>query len=256
MNEQLSGGAFANPVRKGDTVERAAAPANVHALLQHFEQVGFTMAPRFLETSDAGKRDVLSFIEGETGYPPLTDMQRSDETLVNVVTSIRAVHDATQGFVAPSPGEWGGYEVAVPARTDCIGHNDLAPWNIVFDGTRVAGLIDWDTARPSNRAWDLAYAAHQFVPFHPPANMTGFGWEQEPNRPARLRLLADTYGHGIEPSQLLDLIVVRLTSLAAYMEQEIRANNPAFELHRVGNHPAGYRKAAQFILDSRQALLT
>jgi hypothetical protein len=257
MDEVMGGGRFSRPVRHGDRVERRLGPAsaNVHALLRHFERVGFTSAPRILGTSANASRESLSFIEGKTGYPPLPDAQRSDDALVEVARAIRAMHDATQGFVPVEPGAWHDQEVAVPARIDCIGHHDLAPWNIVFDGSRVVGIIDWDSIRPSNRVWDLSYAAHQFVPLHPPAGLQPFGWNEEPDRAARLRLFADTYGRGVTPAEILDLVVLRLASIAAYIEQQIRDSDPDFEVHRQEDHGGGYRTAAAFILANRAALL-
>jgi hypothetical protein len=258
MGEAMEGGRFSKPVRRGETVERDSGPgkANVHALLRHFERTGFTLAPKLLGTTADGNRELLSFIDGETGYPPLSDLQRSDEALIGVASAIRAMHDATVGFVPVEPDVWGGYDVAVPARIDCIGHHDLAPWNIVFDGARVVGIIDWDGARPSSRAWDLAYAAHQFVPLHPTADLAGFGWEHEPDRAARLRLLTDTYGLGLDPAEILDLVVLRLASTAAYIERQIRAGDPDFAVHREERHGHGYRKATRFILDNRDAFLS
>jgi aminoglycoside phosphotransferase (APT) family kinase protein len=119
----------------------------------------------------------------------------------------------------------------------------------------VVGIIDWDSIRPSNRVWDLAYAAHQFVPFHPPASLEPFGWTEVPDRAARLRLFTDAYGLGIEPTEILDLIVVRLTSFAGHMEREFRAGNPDYAVHREESHADGYRAAASYILDNRATLL-
>ena len=62
---------------------------------------------------------------------------------------------------------------------------------MVFDGTYVRGIIDWDTARPSTRVWDLSYAVHQFVPFHPADDLLAWGWPYEPDRRRRLRLFLD-----------------------------------------------------------------
>lgn len=253
MAEELSGGRFARPVRRGDTVERRAGTPNQRALLRYFEQTGFGLAPRFLGTTDDGARDVLSFIPGDTGYPPLTAVLRSDEALTNVARAIRAFHDAAAGFVAVD-GEWADQEVAVPARIDCLGHHDLAPWNFVFAGAEVVGILDWDSVRPSNRAWDLAYAAHQFVPFHPTGDLTGWGWPTEPDRAERLRLFCAAYG-GVEPAELVDLAVIRLLGFAAAMEQEIRGGNPAFAVQRDEDHAAGYRAAAGWILRHRSRLL-
>ncbi|WP_433168904.1 phosphotransferase [Kribbella sp. CA-247076] len=254
MPEHLTGGRFAAPVRHGDVVERQALPPNSRALLRHFETVGFDLAPRYLGTSADGRRDRLSYVEGATGSPPLPAALRSDEALVSVARAIRAMHDATEGFVPVDDG-WRHQEYAVPVVTDCIGHGDLAPWNLVFAGTEVTGIIDWDTARPSNRAWDLAYAAHQFVPFHPTGDLPLWGWPTPPDRSARLRLFCSAYGADVTPADLVDLAVLRLLGVAAEMAQQIRAGNRAYAVQAADDHPAGYRKAAAWILAERESLL-
>ena len=45
-----------------------------------------------------------------------------------------------------------------------ICHNDVAPYNTVFVDGRPRALIDFDTAGPGPRVWDIAYAAYTFVP--------------------------------------------------------------------------------------------
>lgn len=81
-----------------------------------------------------------------------------------------------------------GFGVEAPTRMLCCGTS--------FDGNRDVGILDWDSIGPSDRVWDLAYAAHQFVPFHPPAGLKAFGWHTEPDRAARLRMFAEAYGCG------------------------------------------------------------
>ncbi|MFK0294896.1 phosphotransferase [Streptomyces sp. NPDC090442] len=255
MGEVMAGGRFSRPVRRGNAVERDRSNPNVHALLRHFERVGFSLAPRFLGTTDDGTRDLLGFIEGQAAHYPLTEQHRSEATLISVARAVRAMHDATQGFLAESPQAWQHRVVAGPVRTDCIGHHDLAPWNMTFEGTAVTGVIDRDAAGPSNRAWDLCYAAHRFVPLSAPRLTQAFGWETPPDRAARLRLLTDTYGYGIAPAELLDLAVVRLSAIAANIKQQIRAHNPAFDVHRDERHADGYREDVRFILANRDALL-
>lgn len=132
---------------------------------------------------------------GVTGYPPLSNAIRSNTALSSVAATIREFHDATQGFV--SNQIWHGYEIAHPSTYDCIGHYDLAPWNITFEGEQVTGIIDWDAAGPSSRVWDWAYAAYQFVPFHPHKDLRSWGWNEEPNRRRRLRLFLESYGGDI-----------------------------------------------------------
>ncbi|GLY66997.1 phosphotransferase [Amycolatopsis taiwanensis] len=228
----------------------------MRALLGQFERVGFELAPRYLGSSDDGTRDFVGFIPGEAAHYPLTRQQRSDETLVSAARAVRAMHDVTEDFLARLPVDgWRYREVGTPNRVDCIGHHDLAPWNILFDGTRVTGIIDWDFAAPSNRAWDLSYLAHRFVPLSSPRLTKAFGWYAEPDRAARLRLLARTYGREITPAELLDLAVVRLSAIAANIEQRIRDSDPAFAVHRDERHADGYREDVQYILQNREALL-
>lgn len=257
MTEAMERGRFSKPVRRGDVVERALGPgrANVHALLEHLHQHGFNLAPRLLGLTDDGERERLTFMPGETGYPPLAAELRSDEALVSVARAIRGMHDASQGFVAPEPGRWSGHDYAGPVQPDCVGHLDLAPWNITFDGSQVTGLIDWDFAAPTTRGWDLAYAAHQFVPFHPTEALAAWGWDTEPDRVARLRLFADAYGPPVTPAELVDLAALRLLSVGAHIEARIRAEDPAFAVHREEDHGSGYRAAAVYILTHRADLL-
>ena len=51
-----------------------------------------------------------------------------------------------------------------------ICHNDYAPYNLVFRDGRLVGVIDFETAAPGPRAWDLAYLAYRLVPLAAPGN--------------------------------------------------------------------------------------
>jgi hypothetical protein len=75
------------------------------------------------------------------------------------------------------------------------------------------------------------------VPFTPTPDLQTWGWPQEPDRAARLALFATSYGDLVEPAELVDLAIVRLVSMAARMEREIRAGNPAFQTHKKRNTP-------------------
>lgn len=226
----------------------------MHQLLLHFEAVGCALTPRFLGLSAEGL-ERLSFFEGSTGSPPLSDAVRSDSALVSVARAVRSVHDASVGFVPSPDAVWQSYEIARPSSYDCFGHHDLAPWNFVFDGAEVRGIIDWDTAGPSNRVWDLAYAAHQFVPFHPTPDLASWGWSAEPDRAARLRLFLSAYGLGVAAAAVVDAAVVRLASMGAFIAGEVAAGNPAFAVHAREDHAAGYLGAAAWIAGQRSVLL-
>jgi Ser/Thr protein kinase RdoA (MazF antagonist) len=177
----LAGGNVAEQVvRVGETVRKPltrATPA-VHALLDHLAAIGFEGAPRALGYDAAG-RQVLEYVAGTLAYelPQLMTSQ-----LHRVGTLIRQLHDAVETFTAPHDAEW---DVVIPPdRKDLICHNDLAPWNLVCNDDRWV-FIDWDGAGPGSRLWDLAYAAHGFIPLSP---------DGDPSQDApRLRALADGY---------------------------------------------------------------
>ncbi|HET6173135.1 MAG TPA: phosphotransferase [Gaiellales bacterium] len=189
--EVLAGGnVAASVVRVGSTVRKPATPATpaVHALLQHLAVAGFDGAPRALGRDDAG-RQVLEYVPGVTAYNagPLTGAE-----LHGVGSLIRGLHDAAETFSPPVDAEW---DVAIPPdREDLICHNDLAPWNLVRDGDSWV-FIDWDGAGPGSRLWDIAYAAHGFVPFVAGGDAAGDA--------ERLRTLAD--GYGLDESQRREL---------------------------------------------------
>jgi Ser/Thr protein kinase RdoA (MazF antagonist) len=178
----LAGGNVAAAVvRIGSTARKpavAATPA-VEALLDHLERAGFDGSPRNLGR-DALDRHVLEFIPG-----PLADTvaPMTAAELTRVGRLIRDLHDALADFVPPPDPRWN--VVIPPDREELICHHDLAPWNLVRSADRWV-LIDWDGAGPGSRLWDLAYAAHGFVPLSP-------GGDPAVDGP-RLRALVDGYG--------------------------------------------------------------
>lgn len=73
---------------------------------------------------------------------------------------------------------------------------DAAPYNAaVLNGDRLVGFFDWDTAGPSTRDFDLAFAALWWVPLCPPSVAAGLGFHDSTDRSRRLHLLLDAYGY-------------------------------------------------------------
>ena len=144
--QKLAGGAqTAGVVRVGATVRRPlhARSGYVHGLLGHLEQVGFAGAPRFLGIDGQG-REILTYFEGEVlvGSP----VRMSDERIISASRLIRRFHDATAG-------------TALAQGQEIVAHNDLGPHNIVFDGDKAVGIIDWDEGvAPGRRLVDFAHA--------------------------------------------------------------------------------------------------
>ncbi|SCL33531.1 Ser/Thr protein kinase RdoA involved in Cpx stress response, MazF antagonist [Micromonospora rhizosphaerae] len=179
--QPLTGNVTAGVVRVGDTVRRPVGPwtDSVDALLRHLHEVGFPGAPRPLGRDAAG-RQVLEYVPGETGPPEGT---YAPAELASIGALLADLHRATADFVPPAPAVWN--RVIPPDGEELVCHHDAAPWNLVRS-PRGWVLIDWDSAGPGTRLWELAYAAQ---------SMAGMG----PDRPAResaerLRIFVDGYG--------------------------------------------------------------
>ena len=190
--EVLAGGvANLGRVRRfGNTVQRPMAPRSpaTHALLAHLHDRRFGAAPRVLRAG--GRVEVLSWVPGRAARTPLPEWARGDDSLVSVAGLLRRFHMAVADF-DPDPFEWPAEQVPDGYRDRTVSHNDVHPGNLVFDGSRAVGLIDFDLAGPGSRIWDLAAAARCWCPLladeDVPAELRG-------RRYARFRLLLDAYG--------------------------------------------------------------
>lgn len=227
-------------VRVGDTVRRPAGPWTpaVHALLTHLHDVGFRAAPRPLGIDDQG-REVLTFVPGHVIWPERFALLGPERQLTRVARLIREFHDAVQGFTPPPDARW---QVLVPAEGGgIIAHQDLAPWNLVTDDAGNWTFIDWDTAAPGSRLWDLAYAAHGFVPLSADPEL------QRPDAAARLRAFAGAYGlDEAERRALVPLLARRARAMHDFLRaQSARGRQPWAHLWAEG-HGAVWRADAEY----------
>lgn len=176
-------------VRVDDTVRRPQSDRAeaVHALLLHFESVGFEGAPRFLGVDDRG-REVLSYVEGTSALAPAP---AGDGVVADLGRLLRRMHDAQEGFALPGGVAWPDLPVA-PTPGSVVCHNDLFWPNVIFHGGRPVALIDWDLAAPAPRLYDLASAANYWVPLQPDAQAAEWGLPTR-ERGTRLRRLCDAY---------------------------------------------------------------
>lgn len=198
----IGGNASHGVVRVGDTVRRpgGAWSPSVDAFLRHLEAVGFARAPRSYGFDERG-RHVLEFIDGPLEASGADPGPRVDVTVLGAV--LRDLHDAAADFVVPPGATW--HVEIKPNATDLVTHNDVAPWNLVH-GARGVVLIDWDSAGPGSRLWDLAYAANAFAPLAPGVDVDLAG--------QRVRAIARGYRLD-EPgrAELADLLVPRIMSM-------------------------------------------
>lgn len=249
-DEQLAAPAL--PARIGHGDVRIVAPdpytGALHALLLHLEDEGFTGAPRSFGWDDQG-RHLVEYVPGMRADHPDAPEQALEPARIG--RFLRAMHDALESFEPPADAKW--FDGIPAPGGDLIVHHDIAPSNIVLreDGSLVA--IDWDAAGPGTRLWDLAYAAHSFVPlYRQGADALGSA--------RRLRLLVDGYGLTVaQREELVPLLAARSQRMYDYLDvMRTTGQSPWVELWQRGVGTV-WRSDAQWIADHeglwRDALL-
>jgi len=229
--EPLTGdGVTQGIVRIGDTVRRPLRPFSltVQAYLAHLRDAGFTGAPLPLGVDEQG-REVLSFVSGDVPRNPLPPETAGDEVLAALARLIRALHDASAGWVPPPGAVWGGTPAnpggstagGVTAGAELVSHRDYYPGNVVFrDGLPVA-LIDFDFAKPTTRLYDIANALWYWAPLRngdPRDRAPAFAGADMVHRVA---VFADAYGMTAEQRAEFGPFVV---DLARRYHQDSRAS--------------------------------
>lgn len=195
--ELLTGGRTTQGVvRIGDTVRRPILrdAAFAHECLLHLERVGFGGAPRFLGVDEDG-RQILSFL---AGFVPADLGDYTDAQLQSAAALLRQFHDATATMPQIRDS---GFEVAC--------HNDWSPTNAVFERGEPVGMIDFDTALPGERLWDLGYSAFTWL---------DLGNDDLPadEQVRRMGIFAEGYGHrDCTASRIAVYAIARQTALAA-----------------------------------------
>jgi hypothetical protein len=224
--------------RIGDEVRRTARPwsASVQAVLHHLQRAGISGVPQPLGFDERG-REVVSYVAGEVWNYPLPEVAWRDSTLIATAVLLRCLHDATAGFEPPSDARW---MLAMPSDlpAEVVCHNDFAPYNVVFVDDGPVGVIDWETAAPGARVWDVAYAAYRWVPLSvsAPAELRDADAQAR-----RLRIFCDAYGLGAaERSILLATVARRVAALSDLIVAEAAGGNPVFAEHLADGHVQDY----------------
>lgn len=185
----------------GDTVRRTAGPwtPSVHALLNH-------LGPRLPATPavlgfDQHGREILTFLPGRV-LDTSTEMLSSGQ-IRSLVAWTRTFH-STAGCFDPG-GPWRFDEVEKPT---VIGHNDIAPYNVCFEGEELVGVFDWDLAGPTTPLLELAFIAWNCVPM----------WQEIGRELAaeRLELIASTYGT-YSALEILEVVPVRIQMMLQWI---------------------------------------
>ncbi|RZQ63797.1 phosphotransferase [Amycolatopsis suaedae] len=234
------GNANTGVVRVGQTVRRPSGPWTpaVHALLTHLHAAGFAGAPKPLGI-DEKNREVLTCVPGPVAWPDHFGLLEPDERLARVARIVRDFHDAVAGFTPPPDAQW---QVLIPADgAEIIAHHDLAPWNLVLGDPRWV-FIDWDTAAPGTRLWDVAYALHGFVPLSADPRWRGRSAGH------RVRVFADAYG--LDENQRRELLAVlapRTRSMYTFLATQAAAGRQPWSRLWDDGHGRTWQADADYI---------
>ena len=181
-------------------------------------------APRRRSASTTDGRERLEFIDGDVPLPPYPDWSQSDIALASIARLLRGLHDAARRFDAR--GLTWDDSLADPAGGTLVCHNDVEPSNVVFrDGIAVA-LLDFEFAAPGRPVYDLAQLARLCVPIDDDVDQARLGWRPA-DRPARLRLVADTYGLDRDGrAELLTAMDDAIDRVEAAVRRSVDAGDP------------------------------
>ncbi|HEX5189709.1 MAG TPA: aminoglycoside phosphotransferase family protein [Streptosporangiaceae bacterium] len=181
--------------RTGGTVRRplAAWSPAVHGLLRYLAAAGFP-APAVIGTD--GEEEILTWIDGESGADGWARIV-PEAALRQWARFLRRYHDIVAGFQPAQASEWAsGAGTCAPGEVVC--HGDFGPWNTVWRGREIAGLIDWDMARPAPPDFDVAYALEYAAPFRDDEECVRWlRYPEPPDRRRRIEVFCDAYGMAV-----------------------------------------------------------
>ncbi|WP_405060868.1 aminoglycoside phosphotransferase family protein [Kribbella sp. NBC_01505] len=220
--ELLPGGNVGGAVRVGDTVRRATGPWTpaVHALLEHLAGTELTGLPRVHGFDDQG-REVLDFLPG-TAY----GQEVPDDALAEAMRWLAQYHRVVASYRPVGEVVWraGTAELAA-GQIICM--HDYGYYNWIGTPAGFSGVIDWDLAGPGVPLDDLGFTAWNTAPLVVPLDPAYLA--------ARLRLMADAYGGGVTPLQILEQAPLSAQRSARVMRFGQAAGDPGMlNLAKVG----------------------
>lgn len=200
------GGAWLN----GDRVHRTTGPWTpaVHSLLQHLAQRQGPCVPRVLGLDGQG-REMLTYLPGRVVD---IDSEILTATQLQAIASwTRTFHEAVRDFTHPGPWR----HPPVP-KANLVGHNDIAPYNVCFDGDELVGVFDWDLAGRSTPIAELAFIAWNCVPLWRDIGLD--------DTVERLSLICQSYGD-VSPRDVLRGVPDRVQVMLDWIPQGAAAGD-------------------------------
>jgi Phosphotransferase enzyme family len=214
--------------RRGALVERPA-PRNaraLHAYLLALKEHGFDAAPTPVGLTADG-REQLTFIPGDVALPPFPNWAMTKAALESVGSLLRRLHETSAAVAVDTHAEW-PWDLADPEGGTMLCHNDVCPDNVVFRDGRATALIDFDLAAPGRPLWDVAMTARYWVPMLDPGSAAPF-YPSGLDAPARLRILADSYGLSAGDRAELPGVIYHATEVCrAFVAGRVADGDPVY----------------------------
>ncbi|QSB22073.1 phosphotransferase [Curtobacterium sp. 24E2] len=186
------------------------------------------------------------------GEYPWTEDVASEAALVTSARLLRQFHDAAATYPLDATRDLWSQAVRAPVET--IVHGDFAPYNCVYDGIQAVGLIDFDTAHPGPRVWDVASAVYRFAPFTTGA-VEGMTAPDLDDRLARAAEFCRAYDlDDRSRSVLAETMTASLVAMVTTMETEAAAGNPKFVSDLAHGHADLYRADVAYIEQHADAI--
>jgi aminoglycoside phosphotransferase (APT) family kinase protein len=129
---------------------------------------------------------------------------------------------------------------------EIICHHDFAPYNAVFRGEHLLGIIDWDGAGPGTIEEEIAFLAWQWVPLVPTDLKEHVGCDPRIDEGARPRLLLDSYGYTSRLG-LIDAVIERVEVSRSGIEERAAAGDPPFMALRDEGYTRGMERTIQYL---------
>ena len=249
-----TGGNLSQVSFRGNNVLRDMKPHSptIHRLLLHLQNKGLKFVPRFL--GQDGAFEVLSYMPGKTAddYPLTCNLNQQILAVRAAARMLRQLHDATVDFPNTAEDKWFlSYTGTLEKEVIC--HNDFAPYNTTFSNGLPVGVIDFDTACPAPRVWDIAYAVYRFVPFshqtYEPAKGSYRPYDKNADAHERTLLFdafLSEYGY-VDKQSVAENTPLRLQALVDLFDAKCIEGDPAFIRMRDQGHQQFYRDEIVFI---------
>lgn len=236
--ERLPGGNVGGAVRIGSTVRRPTGPWTpaVHAVLGHLAGAGLAAVPRVVGI-DARGREVLDYLPGEVIDVDVELL--SAPRLASLARWLRGLHESMAGFEHPGPWRFFGAEAPT-----LITHNDVAPYNVAFDGDEVSGVFDWDLAGPSTVDHDLGHTAWTAIPLFRPI----------PAVDAAERLRVFAAGYGTDAERVLDAVQPRVQLAIDGIREAVRRGDQGMINLAAQREPERTEHALAAFVERREAV--